>query len=64
MAAVNAELSTAGRQGAADYTAALQEGLRTEVEPPTVRPPRIIRDGNSFSDGTDFREALDKRGGK
>ena len=64
MTEINAELASAGRQGAADYTAALAAGLNTEVEPPTVRAPRVIRDGNSFSDGTDFRAALDKRGGK
>lgn len=63
-AQTNAQLTAAGTQGGADYVAALQTQLATEVQAPAVSVPQIRRNGNSFSDGTDFREAVDRRGSR
>lgn len=58
------QLKAAGTQAGADYVNGLKEQLATEVEAPAVRAPQVSRQGNSFTDGTDFREAVDRRGSR
>lgn len=68
--------ATLGADAGKAFVAAFQAQLNTKVAGPSVdaptpsaptaqqRPTRIIRNGSSFSDGTDFRREIEKRGSK
>lgn len=69
---MKATAEAAGAEAGTAYARAMQEAMgRFNLDPPKVNQsaPRIRRNGDSFSDGTDFtepglRREIEKRGGK